>query len=240
MWLRHERYHSSSHVPFLRYLRSKQASSHCDFQMSLSALNGLFVLKESHFFLPSALLSLCNLLSVSFSFSQHAENRLGLKGLFFNWKHLWSRELCWWGAVETGYYGISTSLASDWWRRETLARVQGWSGYRTTSSLVSLPSAVWGQWHSYCWKKGSDCVNNTRDGLASELTVCLRLSDQWDMVFWISPQRHTNTILNHYLCSINNTKHSLNPDALIILWDLGLVHTNVWSWIESISVLDFF
>ncbi len=82
VWLRHERYHSSSHVPFLRYLRSKQASSHCDFQMSLSALNGLFVLKESHFFLPSALLSLCNLLSVSFSFSQHAENRLGLKGLF--------------------------------------------------------------------------------------------------------------------------------------------------------------
>ncbi len=124
------------------------------FQMSISALNGLFVLKESHFFLPSALLSLCNLLSVSFSFSQHAENRLGLKGLFFNWKHLWSRELCWWGAVETGYYGISTSLASDWWRRETLARVQGWSGYRTTSSLVSLPSAVWGQWHNYCWKKG--------------------------------------------------------------------------------------
>lgn len=86
--------HSSSHLPFLGYLRSKQASSHCDFSNVTLCPQRPFCIRRKSFFFPSALLSLCNLLSCSFS--QHAENRLGLKGLLFNWKHLGGRELDWW------------------------------------------------------------------------------------------------------------------------------------------------
>jgi len=91
--------------------------------MSLAALNGLFVLEESHFssLQPFYLSATCTL-ALSLSVQKIG---FGLKGLLFNWKHLGGVELDWWGAVETGYYGISTSLASDWWRRETLARVEG-------------------------------------------------------------------------------------------------------------------
>lgn len=145
-----------------------------NFQMSLSALNGLFVLKVIFSSLQPFYLSATCSLSLSCSFSQHAENRLGLKGLLFNWKHLGSRELGWWGAVETGYYGISTSLASDWWRRE-----RRWRGFRgeaaTQQPHHSSPSPqryeVSGT--ATAGRRGSGCVNNTRDGLASELTVCL-------------------------------------------------------------------
>lgn len=182
--------HSSHHLPFLRYLRSKQASSHCDFSNVTLCPQRPFCIRRKSFFFPSALLSLCNLLSCSFS--QRAENRLGLKGLLFNWKHLGGRELDWWGAVETGYYGISTSLASDWWRRETLARVQGWSGYTTT-----LPSAVWGQWHSSCCKGRGLAVSTTSE--MGWVCVCLWLSDRWDLWF-VSAQHCKNPTINQYLC----------------------------------------
>lgn len=209
------------------------------FQMSLSALNGLFVLKESHFF--PALQSLCNLLSVSLSLS------LSMQKIGSDWKasfligNIWEVG-SWAGGVP--WRRVIMGFPHPW--RVTGRGERRWRGFRgeaaTQQSHHSSPSPqryeVSGT--ATAGRRGSGCVNNTRDGLASELTVCLWLSDQWDMVFWISPQRHTNPILNHYLCSINNTKHSLNQDALIILWDLGLVHTNVWYWIECISVLDFF
>lgn len=236
---RHERYHSSSHLPFLRYLRSKQASSHCDFSNVTLCPQRPFCIKRKSFF--PALQSLCNLLSVSLSLS------LSMQKIGSDWKasfligNIWEVG-SWAGGVP--WRRVIMGFPHPW--RVTGGGERRWRGFRgeaaTQQSHHSSPSPqryeVSGT--ATAGRRGSGCVNNTRDGLASELTVCLWLSDQWDMVFWISPQRHTNPILNHYLCSINNTKHSLNQDALIILWDLGLVHTNVWYWIECISVLDFF
>ncbi len=120
------------------------------FQMSLSALNGLFVLKGSHFFLPSALLSLCNLLSVSFSLS------LSMQKIGSDWKASFLiGNICEVGSCAGGvpWRRVIMGFPHPW--RVTGEGERRWRGFRgSTSSLVSLPSAVWGQWHSYCWKKG--------------------------------------------------------------------------------------
>lgn len=75
-------------ISFIILSSIRQIAAIMTFQMSSSALNGLFVfLKQAIFSVPHPSLQ------PSLSLSQRAENRPGQKGLLFNWKHLGSREV---------------------------------------------------------------------------------------------------------------------------------------------------